>query len=68
LEGAAVQARAAEFAAADARHHFHVWELGDFLELLRAVDLPWEITHAQAYPKEFAVVLTVSAESDGPAG
>ncbi len=59
LRGEQMQARAAEFAAMDARHHFHVWKLHGFLALLLALDLPWEIVHAQAYPKEFAVVLRV---------
>jgi SAM-dependent methyltransferase len=59
LQGEPMHARAAEFAAADARHHFHVWELDGFLELLRALELPWRVVHAQAYPDEFAVVLAV---------
>lgn len=52
-----VQERAAEFARQDARHHFHVWRLKDFLALLLALPLPAELIHAQAYLKEFAVVL-----------
>ncbi len=52
-----VQARVEEFAAQDARHHFHVWELRDFLALLLAVPLPAEIIHAQAYLNEYAVIL-----------
>jgi SAM-dependent methyltransferase len=59
LRDEAMHARAAQFAADDARHHFHVWDLEGFLALLRAVDLPWELVHAQAYPREFAVVLAV---------
>jgi SAM-dependent methyltransferase len=55
--GEPLHARAAEFAATDARHHFHVWELSGFLALLLALELPAEILHAQTYPKEFAVVL-----------
>lgn len=60
IEGASgdeVGRRVEEFAAADARHHFHVWELEGFLRLLLTVALPCEIVHAQSYLKEFAVVL-----------
>lgn len=53
----AIAERVAEFARTDARHHFHVWRLRDFLELLLAIELPAELVHAQAYPPEFAVVL-----------
>lgn len=49
--------RAAEYAAADAHHHFHVWELDDFLSLLRALCLDLDLIHAQAYGREFAVIL-----------
>ena len=59
-QGEQMHCRAAEFAATDARHHFHVWELHDFLALLLALDLRWEITHAQSYGQEFAVVLTIT--------
>jgi predicted SAM-dependent methyltransferase len=52
-----VAARVAEYEAADARHHFHVWELEGFLSLLLALQLPAEIVHAQSYLKEFAVIL-----------
>lgn len=52
-----VEARAAEFAREDARHHFHVWELEGFLALLYALDLPYDLVHAQSYMQEFAVVL-----------
>ena len=55
--GARVAERAAEFAAEDARHHFHVWELDDFLALLRAIDLPCDLEAAIASDAEFAVVL-----------
>ena len=70
IEGVApdrVAQRAAEFARADARHHFHVWRLADFLALLSAVALPAELVHAQAYLREFAVVLrrTSDAERSG---
>jgi predicted SAM-dependent methyltransferase len=58
-------ARVQEFADADARHHFHAWALADFLELLRALSLPCELRHAQAYGKEFAVVLRRD-DSTGP--
>jgi len=64
LQGETARRRADEFAAQDARHHFHVWELGGFLELLAAVELPWEIVHAQAYAKEFAVVLALRGPRD----
>ncbi len=56
-EEAEVKARIAEFAAEGARHHFHVWELRDFLALLLAIDLPFELLQAQAYLEEFAVIL-----------
>lgn len=52
-----VPERAAEFAHQDARHHFHVWRLKDFLALLLAIPLPAELIHAQVYLKEFAVIL-----------
>jgi predicted SAM-dependent methyltransferase len=52
-----VQRRIEEFAAEDARHHFHVWELEGFLQLLVTVELPCEIVHAQSHLHEFAVVL-----------
>jgi len=52
-----VPARVAEFEREDARHHFHVWDLSDFLTLLFALELPAQIVHAQRYRPEFAVVL-----------
>jgi SAM-dependent methyltransferase len=52
-----VPGRVAEFEREDARHHFHVWELADFLELLRALKLPAELELAQASNDEFAIVL-----------
>ncbi len=52
-----VPARAAEYAAADARHHFHVWELEGFLAFLQAADLNCELVHAQMNQSEFAVIL-----------
>ena len=55
-----VRQRVEEFAASDARHHFHVWELEGFLRLLVTVALPCEIVHAQSYMEEFAVVLRAS--------
>jgi predicted SAM-dependent methyltransferase len=54
---AQIAQRVAQFAAQDARHHFHVWRLDDFLALLVSVELPAEILHAQAHLEEFAVVL-----------
>jgi predicted SAM-dependent methyltransferase len=52
-----VAARVADYERDDARHHFHVWELEDFLELLRALPLPYELLDARAYGIEFSVVL-----------
>ena len=52
-----IPARSAEYAAADAHHHFHVWELDTFLALLAAIDLNCELLHAQLSQKEFAVIL-----------
>jgi SAM-dependent methyltransferase len=52
-----VAARAEEFAAEDARHHFHVWELEGFLALLHTLALPCDLELAQANEAEFAVVL-----------
>jgi predicted SAM-dependent methyltransferase len=50
------------YAREDARHHFHVWELDDFLELLRALTIPAEITEARVYGIEFAIVLRRSRD------
>jgi SAM-dependent methyltransferase len=62
VEGAAdVAARADAFAAEDARHHFHVWELDDFLELLRALELPAELELGQRSGEEFVVILRRSS-------
>jgi predicted SAM-dependent methyltransferase len=49
--------RSAEYAAENAHHHFHVWELEGFLGLLGAIDLDCELLHAQGYNHEFAVIL-----------
>ena len=49
--------RVAEYARADTRHHFHVWELDGFIDLLRALPLPTRIELAQAHQDEFAVIL-----------
>ena len=49
--------RSAEYAAANAHHHFHVWELEGFLGLLGAIELDCELVHAQLYKHEFAVIL-----------
>lgn len=57
-----IPARVEEFARQDARHHFHVWELEHFLDLLRAIGLPCDIVEARVYAIEFAVVLR---RSDG---
>lgn len=58
-----IPARVAEFARTDARHHFHVWRLRDFMALLLATELPAELVHAQAYLGEFAVVLRRTDDS-----
>ena len=55
--GADVAARVAEYASTDAHHHFHVWELTDFLALMRALNLPFELVEARACGEEFSVVL-----------
>ena len=52
-----LEARVAEFAAAAPFHHFHVWTLPDFLELVRALDLPCTLEHGAATEPEFSVVL-----------
>ena len=52
-----VAQRADEFAAQDARHHFHVWELETFLELLAAIALPARLELAQRNRDEFVLVL-----------
>lgn len=52
-----IASRAAQFAAQDARHHFHVWELPGFLALLAAVELPCELLLAQVSGPEFSVIL-----------
>jgi SAM-dependent methyltransferase len=52
-----IAARADEFASEGAKHHFHVWDLEDFVALLRALDLPCELELAQANHAEFAVIL-----------
>jgi SAM-dependent methyltransferase len=52
-----VPARAAQYAAANAHHHFHVWELGTFLRFLAAISLDSEVIHAQMNQREFAIIL-----------
>jgi SAM-dependent methyltransferase len=49
--------RVEEFARDGARHHFHVWDLDGFLELLRALDLPVGLELAQAHLDEFVMIL-----------
>jgi predicted SAM-dependent methyltransferase len=49
--------RVAQFAREETRHHFHVWELESFLELLRALHLPATLELAQRHVDEFAVIL-----------
>lgn len=63
LPDAAIEERVADFARTDARHHFHVWRLRNFLALLLATPLPAELIHAQAYLGEFAVVLRRTEDS-----
>lgn len=60
IEGAGpdmLETRVQAFASEDARHHFHVWGLEDFLELVRALDLGATLEAAQRYGHEFAVIL-----------
>ncbi len=56
--------RAAEFAEQDARHHFHVWDLAGFLELLTAAELPCRLEFAQRSIEEFIVVVRKSGSAD----
>lgn len=55
--GDELEARVSEFARQDARHHFHVWELEGFLELLLALRLPCRLLEARLCGAEFAIVL-----------
>jgi predicted SAM-dependent methyltransferase len=48
---------AAEYEAEGAHHHFHVWELQTFVELLLAIELPVTLEAAIATEPEFSVVL-----------
>jgi predicted SAM-dependent methyltransferase len=57
--------RVAEFAREGTRHHFHVWELEDFLELVHALRLPVRLALAQTHLDEFAVVLRRETKSGG---
>lgn len=59
--GADVAPRMAEYAATDAHHHFHVWELADFAALVHALPLPFELVEARACGEEFSVVLRRTA-------
>jgi SAM-dependent methyltransferase len=52
--------RVADFARDGTRHHFHVWELEGFLDLLHTLDLPARLELAQAVAEEFSVVLRKS--------
>ena len=61
-----VAARVEEFAAEEARHHFHVWELDTFLELLIALQPPADLEAAQATEKEFAVILRKNPDKRWP--
>jgi predicted SAM-dependent methyltransferase len=56
-----VAQRVAEFAAEEARNHFHVWELDTFLELIRALDLPCSLELGQTNHHEFIVILRRTA-------
>lgn len=58
-----VAARADEFAAQDARHHFHVWELETFVELVLALGLPARLELAERNHDEFVVVLRRAAQA-----
>jgi predicted SAM-dependent methyltransferase len=49
--------RVAQFASDGTRHHFHVWELETFLELLGALDLPLRLELAETHLDEFALIL-----------
>lgn len=62
--------RIARYERNDERHHFHVWELEDFLELLRALDLPAALEVGQVNgPTEFSVLLRrKNARGPGSAG
>jgi SAM-dependent methyltransferase len=55
-----VAQRAHEIAADRARHHFHVWELETFVDLLLALRLPADLETVQATDFEFAVILRKS--------
>jgi predicted SAM-dependent methyltransferase len=64
IEGVAeerVAERADEFAAEGARHHFHVWELDNFLAFVLALELPADLEAAIATEEEFAVILRKNA-------
>ena len=65
-EDAAVPGRVTAVTSQDARHHFHVWQLEEFLALLLSLELPCELVHAQAYLEEFAVVLKLRDEYPQP--
>jgi predicted SAM-dependent methyltransferase len=52
-----VASRVAEFERDRAHHHFHVWELDGFLDLLRSLELPCRLELAQANQHEFDVIL-----------
>ncbi len=47
----------AELAREDARHHFHVWGLEDFLRFVMEAELPWTLEHAQNNHDEFIAIL-----------
>jgi len=55
--GAELTRRVDEYAAEDARHHFHVWELDTFLAMLRGLDLPCRLELGQTNGHEFVVIL-----------
>jgi predicted SAM-dependent methyltransferase len=60
IEGASAEAdvrRLVEaYAAAGARHHFHVWDLDGFLQMFLALELPAEIVEARAVGIEFTLL------------
>jgi SAM-dependent methyltransferase len=61
LTGESAEERVRQFARERSRHHFHVWELEGFLELLGAIDLPVRLELGQTHLDEFAVILTRQA-------
>jgi SAM-dependent methyltransferase len=63
-----VPERVAQFRAEGARHHFHVWELEGFLDLLQTLELPVTLELAETHLDEFVVILRRSSSSDDGLG